>query len=104
MRSTRGRSIPNSLKLEAALASREAYEASLRGVGRSKITTEIAPAPEFYFAEEDHQQYLANNPYGYCNLRGTGVACAMPNQHRHRPDQPLLPVCRGPFPNGQDSA
>jgi peptide-methionine (S)-S-oxide reductase len=62
----------------AAVASRDAYEASLRGAGRGKITTEIAPAPEFYFAEEDHQQYLAKNPYGYCNLRGTGVACAMP--------------------------
>ena len=63
---------------QAAVASRDAYEASLRGAGRGKITTEIAPAPEFYFAEEDHQQYLAKNPYGYCNLRGTGVACAMP--------------------------
>jgi peptide-methionine (S)-S-oxide reductase len=63
---------------QAAQASRDAYEASLRGAGRGKITTEIAPAPEFYFAEEDHQQYLAKNPYGYCNLRGTGVACAMP--------------------------
>ena len=62
----------------AALASRDAYEASLRGAGRGKITTEIAPAPEFYFAEEDHQQYLAKNPYGYCNLQGTGVACATP--------------------------
>jgi peptide-methionine (S)-S-oxide reductase len=63
---------------QAAVASRDAYEASLRGAGRGKITTEVAPAPEFYFAEEDHQQYLAKNPYGYCNLRGTGVACAMP--------------------------
>ncbi|RWQ39982.1 MAG: peptide-methionine (S)-S-oxide reductase MsrA [Mesorhizobium sp.] len=63
---------------QAAIASRDAYEASLRGAGRGKITTEIAPAPEFYFAEEDHQQYLAKNPYGYCNLQGTGVACAIP--------------------------
>ncbi|RWK41930.1 peptide-methionine (S)-S-oxide reductase MsrA [Mesorhizobium sp.] len=63
---------------KAAIASRDAYEASLRGAGRGKITTEIAPAPEFYFAEEDHQQYLAKNPYGYCNLQGTGVACAIP--------------------------
>jgi len=62
----------------AALASRDAYEASLRGAGRGRITTEIAPAGEFYFAEADHQQYLAKNPHGYCNLRGTGVACAMP--------------------------
>ena len=50
----------------------------LKGAGRDKITTEIAPAPEFYFAEEDHQQYLAKNPYGYCGLKGTGVACAIP--------------------------
>ena len=63
---------------QAALASRDAYEASLRAAGRAKITTEIAPAPVFYFAEEDHQQYLAKNPQGYCNLRGTGVACAIP--------------------------
>ena len=62
----------------AALASRDAYQAELRKAGRSAITTEIAPAPAFYFAEEDHQQYLAKNPYGYCGLKGTGVACAVP--------------------------
>lgn len=62
----------------AALASREAYEASLRASGHGKITTEIAPAPTFYFAEAAHQQYLAKNPYGYCGLQGTGVACAIP--------------------------
>ncbi|PDQ20118.1 peptide-methionine (S)-S-oxide reductase [Mesorhizobium sanjuanii] len=62
----------------AAVASRDAYEASLRGANHGKITTEIAAAPEFFFAEEDHQQYLAKNPYGYCNLQGTGVACAIP--------------------------
>ncbi|MBX3567170.1 MAG: peptide-methionine (S)-S-oxide reductase MsrA [Rhizobiaceae bacterium] len=63
---------------EAALASRDAYQASLRAAGRDRITTEIREAPTFYFAEEDHQQYLAKNPYGYCNLRGTGVSCPMP--------------------------
>ena len=63
---------------QAAIVSRDAYESSLRGAGRGKITTEIAAAPEFYFAEQDHQQYLAKNPYGYCNLKGTGVACAIP--------------------------
>lgn len=63
---------------EAALASRDAYEAELRKAGRGRITTEIAPAPKFYFAEEDHQQYLAKNPYGYCGLKGTGVSCALP--------------------------
>ena len=63
---------------QAALASAEAYGKSLKSAGRDRITTEIEPAPEFYFAEEEHQQYLAKNPYGYCNLKGTGVACAIP--------------------------
>jgi peptide-methionine (S)-S-oxide reductase len=63
---------------QAALASRDAYQASLKAAGRAAITTEIAPAPPFYFAEEEHQQYLAKNPYGYCGLKGTGVACAIP--------------------------
>ncbi len=62
----------------AALASRDTYDAALRAAGRDKITTEIAAAPEFYFAEEEHQQYLAKNPYGYCNMKGTGVSCAIP--------------------------
>ena len=65
-------------QMEQATASRDAYQAALQAAGRGRVTTEIAPAPVFYFAEEDHQQYLAKNPYGYCNLRGTGVACAMP--------------------------
>jgi peptide-methionine (S)-S-oxide reductase len=62
----------------AAVASRDAYDAQLGAAGREKITTEIAAAPEFYFAEEEHQQYLAKNPNGYCNLKGTGVSCAIP--------------------------
>lgn len=65
-------------QLATALASRDAYEASLRQAGMGKITTEIEPAPEFYFAEPEHQQYLAKNPYGYCGLKGTGVSCAIP--------------------------
>ncbi|ESY72375.1 peptide-methionine (S)-S-oxide reductase MsrA [Mesorhizobium sp. M0051] len=65
-------------QLQAASASRDAYEASLRGAGHGGITTEIAPATEFYFAEADHQQYLAKNPYGTCNLKGTGVAYGIP--------------------------
>jgi peptide-methionine (S)-S-oxide reductase len=58
-----------------AEASREAYQRRLAGAGYGPITTEILPAPEFYFAEEYHQQYLAKNPGGYCGLGGTGVAC-----------------------------
>ena len=61
-----------------AVASKEAYENALAAAGRSRITTEIEPAPAFYFAEADHQQYLAKNPFGYCGLKGTGVACAVP--------------------------
>jgi peptide-methionine (S)-S-oxide reductase len=58
-----------------ALASRDAYEAALKARGLSAITTEIAPAPEFYFAEDYHQGYLAKNPGGYCGISGTGVTC-----------------------------
>ncbi|MES1171865.1 MAG: peptide-methionine (S)-S-oxide reductase MsrA [Bacteroidota bacterium] len=58
-----------------ALASREAYQQALRQSGHGAITTEIAPAPEFFYAEEYHQQYLAKNPDGYCGHGGTGVAC-----------------------------
>ena len=60
---------------ELALASRERYQAKLAAAGYGAITTEIRDAPEFYFAEDYHQQYLAKNPYGYCGLGGTGVAC-----------------------------
>ena len=59
-----------------AAASRAAYQEALRAAGRSgEITTEIAPAPELYYAEDYHQQYLAKNPDGYCGHGGTGVAC-----------------------------
>lgn len=60
---------------EAALASLEAFQAALRASGYGEITTEIAEAGEFYYAEGYHQQYLAKNPYGYCGLGGTGVSC-----------------------------
>jgi len=59
----------------AAERSRDAYEDELLKAGYGRITTEILPAPEFYYAEEYHQQYLAKNPGGYCGLGGTGVSC-----------------------------
>ena len=59
----------------AAAASKSAYEAALRAHGLGPVTTEIATAPTFYFAEGYHQQYLAKNPGGYCSLAGTGVSC-----------------------------
>jgi len=58
-----------------AEASGEAYQRVLTGAGYGRITTEIRPAPPFYYAEAYHQQYLAKNPAGYCGLGGTGVAC-----------------------------
>jgi peptide-methionine (S)-S-oxide reductase len=54
---------------------RDAYQTALLEKGHGRITTEIIDAPEFYFAEEYHQQYLAKNPGGYCGLGGTGVSC-----------------------------
>jgi peptide-methionine (S)-S-oxide reductase len=63
-------------QLQAAIASRATYQQGLAQSRFGEITTEIEPAPVFYFAEEEHQQYLAKNPGGYCNLRGTGVECA----------------------------
>jgi len=60
---------------KAAEASRAAYQKALSAKGLAAITTEIAPAGEFYFAEDYHQQYLAKNPAGYCGLGGTGVTC-----------------------------
>jgi peptide-methionine (S)-S-oxide reductase len=59
----------------AAEASKAAYGARLKGEGYGEITTEILDAPELYYAEDYHQQYLAKNPDGYCGLGGTGVSC-----------------------------
>jgi peptide-methionine (S)-S-oxide reductase len=59
----------------AARASKTAYEARLRAAGFGAITTEIIPAPVFYYGEAYHQQYLAKNPDGYCGIQGTGVTC-----------------------------
>jgi peptide-methionine (S)-S-oxide reductase len=60
---------------EAALASRERYAERLGAAGYGEITTEIEDAPEFFYAEDYHQQYLAKNPGGYCGIGGTGVSC-----------------------------
>ena len=59
----------------AAAASRDRYQDALTAAGRGEISTEILPAPDFYYAEDYHQQYLAKNPNGYCGLGGTGVTC-----------------------------
>ena len=58
-----------------AEASRDVFQRELSAARHGKITTEILPAPEFYYAEDYHQQYLAKNPNGYCGLGGTGVSC-----------------------------
>jgi peptide-methionine (S)-S-oxide reductase len=63
------------LQKVAAEASRDLYQAKLLESGCGRITTEILPAPEFYYAEDYHQQYLAKNPGGYCGIGGTGVSC-----------------------------
>lgn len=60
---------------QAALASKAVYQTALSKAGRGTITTEIEPAPVFYFGEDYHQQYLAKNPDGYCGIGGTGVTC-----------------------------
>ena len=60
-----------------AEASKAAYQKSLTAAGHGPITTEIVPAPTFYYAEDYHQQYLGKNPGGYCGLGGTGVSCSI---------------------------
>jgi peptide-methionine (S)-S-oxide reductase len=60
---------------KSALASRDTYQKVLTESGHDKITTEIAPAGDYYFAESYHQQYLYKNPGGYCGIGGTGVSC-----------------------------
>ncbi|HEU4986969.1 MAG TPA: peptide-methionine (S)-S-oxide reductase MsrA [Rhizobiaceae bacterium] len=69
-------------QLAEAEASRNAYQQALTRAGRGRITTEIKPVPEFYFAEAEHQQYLSKNPFGYCGLQGTGVECAVPSGNK----------------------
>jgi peptide-methionine (S)-S-oxide reductase len=65
----------NDAQREAAERSREVYQGRLREKDYGRITTEITPASEFYYAEDYHQQYLAKNPDGYCGIGGTGVTC-----------------------------
>ena len=62
-------------QLKAALSSRDSFQKELTKKGFGPITTEIRAAPEFYYAEDYHQQYLGKNPNGYCGLGGTGVSC-----------------------------
>ena len=62
-------------QLNAALASKAGYEQLLKQAGLGRITTEIKPGGDFYYAEDYHQQYLGKNPNGYCGLGGTGVSC-----------------------------
>lgn len=62
---------------DAVISSRDAFQAPLTAAGLGRITTEVIDAPSFYYAESYHQQYLAKNPGGYCNLAGTG--CALPD-------------------------
>jgi peptide-methionine (S)-S-oxide reductase len=62
-------------QMRIALSSKEQYEKAIRAKGFGPITTEIREAPEFYYAEDYHQQYLGKNPNGYCGLAGTGVTC-----------------------------
>ena len=59
----------------AAEASKAMYQQRLKAAGHGEITTEVLPAPDFYYAEDYHQQYLGKNPGGYCGLGGTGVSC-----------------------------
>jgi peptide-methionine (S)-S-oxide reductase len=69
---------------EIAERSRDAYQEQLRRAGFGAITTEIVPAPEFYYAEDYHQQYLSKNPAGYCGLGGTGVSCPVGTEVKAR--------------------
>jgi peptide-methionine (S)-S-oxide reductase len=68
----------NDAQKETAERVRDAYDADLRAAGKEPVTSEIAPAGPFYYAEDYHQQYLHKVPNGYCGLKGTGVACTIP--------------------------
>jgi peptide-methionine (S)-S-oxide reductase len=68
----------NDAQKETAERVRDSYDADLRSAGKEPVTTELAPAGPFYYAEDYHQQYLHKVPNGYCGLKGTGVACTIP--------------------------
>ncbi|MFI4993054.1 MAG: peptide-methionine (S)-S-oxide reductase MsrA [Solirubrobacterales bacterium] len=72
----------NESQRAAAESSREAYQQMLAAAGHGEITTELAQAGPFYYAEDYHQQYLAKNPSGYCGLGGTGVSCPIGLTHQ----------------------
>jgi len=67
--------VTNDAQAQEAEASKLAFQPALSAQGYGAITSEIAPAGPFYFAEDYHQQYLAKNPHGYCGIGGTGVTC-----------------------------
>jgi peptide-methionine (S)-S-oxide reductase len=70
-----GHHVVDETQRAAAERTRDEYQRALTSAGHGTITTEIQPAPEFYFAEDYRQQYLSKNPDGYCGLGGTGVSC-----------------------------
>lgn len=74
---------------QAAERSQERYGPVLAAAGHGRITTEIAPAPPFYYAEDYHQQYLAKNPWGYCGIGGTGLALPEGQEAQHCPGTPI---------------
>jgi peptide-methionine (S)-S-oxide reductase len=67
--------VADDVQLKVAESSRDAYQRELTAAGHGEITTEIVAAPEFFYAEDYHQQYLHKNPNGYCGIGGTGVSC-----------------------------
>ncbi len=66
-------------QMQIAVAAKQRYNEAYAKAGKAPLTTEILPAPTYYPAEDFHQQYLAKNPAGYCNIGGTGVSCPVPS-------------------------
>jgi len=80
----------NEEQRRAAETVRDEYNRALQAAGKDPITSEIAPAGPFYYAEEEHQQYLHKVPNGYCGLKGTGVSCTIPSDAPARTDIPSV--------------